>query len=77
MVMPAIALFLVIFLIPLPPIWAKVIVIVAACPSGGNVYVVASRFRAGEALASNTIVLTTALSIVSITFWLSLAEAWL
>ncbi len=77
MVMPAIALFIVVFLIPFPPIWAKVIVIVAACPSGSNVYLVASRFRVGEALASNTIVLTTVLSIVSITFWLSLVERWL
>jgi hypothetical protein len=51
-----------------------VVVIVAACPSGSNVYVVASRFRTGEALASNTIVLTTALSVVSITFWLAAVE---
>lgn len=75
--MPAIALFIVIFVVPFPPIWAKVIVIVAACPSGSNVYVLASRFRVGEALASNTIVLTTALSILSITFWLSVVEQWL
>jgi hypothetical protein len=72
--MPAIALFVVVFLVPLPPLWAKVIVIVAACPSGSNVYVVASRFRTGEALASNTIVLTTALSIFNISFWLGVVE---
>jgi hypothetical protein len=72
--MPAIALLVVLFVVPLPPIWAKVVVIVAACPSGSNVYVVASRFRTGEALASNTIVLTTALSVVSITFWLAVVE---
>ncbi len=72
--MPAIALVVVLFLVPLPPIWAKVVVIVAACPSGSNVYVVASRFRTGEALASNTIVLTTALSVVSVTFWLAVVE---
>jgi predicted permease len=73
-VMPAIALFVLMVLVPLPPIWAKVAVIVAACPSGSNVYVVASRFRTGEALASNTIVLTTALSVLSMTFWLSIVE---
>jgi hypothetical protein len=72
--MPAIALLVVLFVVPLPPIWAKVVVIVAACPSGSNVYVVASRFRTGEALASNTIVLTTALSVVSVTFWLAVVE---
>lgn len=72
--MPAIALAIVAFIVPLPPIWAKVIVIAAACPSGGNVYLVASRFRTGQALASNTIVLTTVMSIVSITFWLGVAE---
>jgi predicted permease len=76
LVMPAIALAVVVFLIPLPPLWAKMIVIVAACPSGSNVYVVASRFRTGEALASNTIVLTTVLSIVNVSFWLGVVS-WL
>jgi hypothetical protein len=74
LVMPAIALLVVVFIVPLPPLWAKVAVIVAACPSGSNVYVVASRFRTGEALASNTIVLTTALSIFNISFWLGVVE---
>jgi malonate transporter and related proteins len=77
MIMPALTLLIVVFVVPLPPIWAKVIVIAAACPSGSNVYIVAARFRTGEALASNTIVLTTVASIVSITFWLSVVEWWL
>jgi len=74
-VMPAIALFVVVFVVPLPPLWAKVAVIVAACPSGSNVYVVAARFRIGEGLASSTIVLTIALSVLSITFWLNVVNA--
>lgn len=77
LLMPSIALFVVIYVLPLPALWAKVAVIVAACPSGSNVYVVASRFRTGEALASSTIVLTTVMSIVSVTFWLSVVEWWL
>lgn len=76
LVMPAIALAVVLFLVPLPPLWAKVAVIVAACPSGSNVYVVAARFRTDEGLASSTIVLAIALSIVSISFWLAVV-AWL
>lgn len=76
-VMPAIAFLVVAYLVPLPPIWAKVAVIVAACPSGSNVYVVASRFRTGEALASSTIVLTVGLSIFSISFWLYAVAQWL
>jgi len=72
--MPAIVLAVVIFVMPLPPVWAKVAVIAAACPCGSNVYVVASRFRTGEALASNTIVLSIAISIVSISFWLGVVD---
>jgi len=72
--MPAIVLVLVIYVVPLPAVWASVAIVVAACPSGSNVYVMASRFRTGEALASGTIVLTTVLSVASITFWLALAD---
>lgn len=77
MVLPAITFVIVFFLVPLPPIWAKVAIIAAACPSGSAAYVVASRYRIGEGLASSTIVLTTVLSIFSITFWLEIAERWL
>lgn len=72
--MPAIALFVVLYVVPLPEIWAKVAVIVAACPSGNNVFVVASRFRTGEALAANTVILTTLLAVLSMSFWLNVVE---
>jgi malonate transporter len=72
--MPAIALFVVLYVVPLPEIWAKVAVIVAACPSGNNVFVVASRFRTGEALAANTVILTTGLAVLSMSVWLNVVE---
>lgn len=75
--MPAIAFLVVVFIVPLPPLWAKVAVIVAACPSGSNVYVVAARFRTGEGLASSTIVLAIAMSVLSIAFWLNVVDWWL
>jgi malonate transporter len=74
LVMPAIVLVVVVFIVPLPQLWAKVAVIVAACPSGSNVYVVAARFRTGEALASSTIVLAIAMSVLSIAFWLNVVD---
>lgn len=77
LVMPAIVLLTVIYVVPLPPVWASVAVIVAACPSGSNVYVVAARFRTGEALASGTMILTTSLAVVSITFWLAIIDRWI
>jgi hypothetical protein len=77
LVMPAIALLVVVFIVPLPPLWAKVAVIVAACPSGSNVYVVAARFRTQEGLASSTIVLAIAMSVLSIAFWLNVVDWWL
>lgn len=76
-VMPAIVLLAVVYVVPLPPVWASVAVVVAACPSGSNVYVVASRFRTGEALASGTVILTTALAAVSVTFWLAIVDHWI
>jgi hypothetical protein len=74
--MPAVVLLTVAYVIDLPPVWAKAIVIAAACPTGVNAYLVAARFRTGQALASNSITLTTALAVVTVAVWLQVVE-WL
>ena len=48
--------------------------VAAACPTGVNAYVVAARFRTGEALASNVITISTGLAVVSMTLWLTVIE---
>jgi predicted permease len=68
--MPAVVLLVVVYLIALPPVWAKAIVIAAACPTGVNAWLVASRFKTGQALASNSITLSTAIAVVTTSFWL-------
>ena len=72
--MPALVLVAARYLIPLPPVWAKVAVIAAACPTGVNAYVVAGRFRTGEALASNAITISTAGAVLSMTLWMTVIE---
>ena len=74
--MPAVVFLLVLTVIPLPTVWAKAIVIAAACPTGVNAYLVANRFKVGQALASNAITLTTALAVVTVAVWLNVVE-WL
>ena len=74
--MPALVLATAVWLVPLPAAWAKSLVVAAACPTGVNAYLVASRFRTGQALASNSITLTTALAVITMSIWLQLAE-WL
>jgi predicted permease len=74
--MPAIVFGFAVYVIPLPPVWAKAIVIAAACPTGVNAYLVATRFDTGQALASSAITLTTAIAVVTVAFWLH-AVAWL
>lgn len=54
----------------MPPTFAAVAVTFAALPTGINAYLVAVRYRSGEALASNAISLTTLASVVTIPFWL-------
>jgi predicted permease len=76
LVMPAVVFLVVAYLIPLPTVWAKAIVIAAACPTGVNAYLVATRFKTGQALASNSITLTTALAVITVAFWLHVVE-WL
>ncbi|WP_062228288.1 AEC family transporter [Aureimonas frigidaquae] len=65
---PAAALVVGTFL--LPPDWLVLCVAMAACPSGANAWLFANYFRSGESLAATVIVTTTALSAVTLSFWL-------
>jgi predicted permease len=74
--MPLIVFVLLATVVTLPPIWAKSLVIAAACPTGVNAWIIASRFETGQALSSNAIVISTAGAVLSIALWLHLV-AWL
>lgn len=73
-IMPALVLMLARYVVPMPLVWAKVAVVAAACPTGVNAYLLAARFRTGEALASNAITLSTGLAVVTASFWLWVIE---
>ncbi|HVZ14091.1 MAG TPA: AEC family transporter [Bauldia sp.] len=75
-VMPALVFAAVAFLFHLPQTWGRAIVIASACPTGVNAYLVATRFNTGQALASNSITLSTALAVFTVAFWLQ-AVTWL
>jgi predicted permease len=72
--MPLLVFVMTRWVFPLPPLWAKAMVIAAACPTGVNAYLIATRFRTGEALSSNAITLTTALAVGTVTVWLHVLE---
>jgi predicted permease len=69
-VMPALVFVSTRWIFPLPPAWAKAMVLAAACPTGVNAYLIAVRFKTGEGLASNAIIITTALAAATVSFWL-------
>ena len=69
--MPAVVLFVGTNVFYLPPLWLKVAVLGAACPSGVNGYLFATYFKVAEGLASSTIVIATLMSLVTIPYWLS------
>jgi predicted permease len=70
--MPALVLAFV-WLLGLPPLTAKVAVVVAALPSGINSYLIAVQFNTGQALASNQMTLATASAVLTTSFWLTVA----
>ena len=76
LVQPALVFLLVRTIAPMPASWARVAVLAAACPTGVNAYLVAARFKTGEALASNAISLSTALAVLTISFWIQMV-GWL
>lgn len=68
--MPGLVLGLV-WLLGLPPLTAKVAVVVASLPSGINSYLIAVQFNTGQALASNQMTIATASAVVTTAFWLT------
>ena len=72
-VMPA-GVLLLALLLGLPPLAAKVAVVSAAMPTGVNPYLIAMRFGAGQALASNSLTIGTVLAVITTTLWLTIAE---
>lgn len=68
--MPALVL-LAVWLLGLPPLTAKVAVVVAALPSGINSYLIAVQFNTGQALASNQMTIATASAVLTTSFWLT------
>ncbi|MCJ8308408.1 MAG: AEC family transporter [Hyphomicrobiales bacterium] len=70
--MPAVVYLLATTLFALPPLWFKVALLGASCPTGVNAYLIANYFKNAEGLASSTIVLALLGSLVTIPLWLSL-----
>lgn len=71
-VMPAAVWLIVTTFTDLPALWVAVATVAAACPSGVNAYLIANHFRTGHALSSNTITLTTAAAVVTMSVVLTL-----
>jgi len=71
-VMPAIVFLTTSRITGLPPGWVPVLTIIAACPTGINVFLFAGRFGVGHGVAANGITLSTLAAVGSITVWLSI-----
>ena len=59
-------------LLGLNPNWTAAMVLTASVPTGVNAWLIANRFGVGHGLAASTITLTTALGVITVSFW-----AWL
>lgn len=61
--------------IGLSPIGVAALTLTASCPTGVNAFLIASRLGTGQALASNTLVISTAAGVATVTLWLSVVHA--
>lgn len=73
--MPAIVYVFAVEVFALPPLAAAVAVVTAACPTGANAFLIATRFDTGHALSANAITLTTVASLATLTVALALFHA--
>lgn len=67
---PLVVLGLATLVFQIPPVWAGVAVLFAACPSGINAYLFAERYGEGVALASSAVTLSTVLALGTTLVWL-------
>ena len=56
----------------LPPVWQAVMVVMAALPVGINTYLFAERYECGQALAGTAVVVSTAVSVITLSVVLSI-----
>jgi predicted permease len=68
---PLIVFILALHVFSMPPAWAGVAVMFAACPCGINAYLFAERYKDGMAEASTAIALSTLLSVFTMVGWLA------
>jgi len=64
--MPAMALVMTTWMLPLEPIWRATAIIAAALPTGANVFVLATQYGIFVQRASSAILASTALSVVTV-----------
>lgn len=69
-VKPAVVWILAAKVFAMPALWTTVATIVAACPTGVNAWLIANRFRTGHAISANSITLTSAASVITLSVWL-------
>lgn len=75
-VMPLIVWSLAVHVLELPVLWSRAAILLAAMPTGVNVYLFAVRYGAARELATTTVFLSTALSLLSVSVTLSLLQGW-
>jgi len=65
---PALMALLAFYLVPIDPFWAKIGVVCASLPLGATAFVLAQRYKLLEAETSTGAVLSTAVSVVTVSF---------
>jgi len=74
LVLLPVLVFLAAHAVGLPPMGVAALTLTAACPTGVNAYLIAARLGTGEALASNTVLISTAAGVATVTLWLMVLE---
>ncbi|MEL6374443.1 MAG: AEC family transporter [Pseudomonadota bacterium] len=74
LVYPAIAFIVVTYLVPLPPVWANVVLLFAALPVGANAFLFASRYERAVGSVSAAIAISTVIAAITVPLVLGLLQ---
>ncbi len=77
LVHPAIMAVMAFYVFELPPLAAVVAILTAAIPSGANVFIMARQYNIYLARSASAVLISTALSVVTLSILLAVLKAWL
>lgn len=73
-IMPTLVYLMCAYVVHLPPVWVGALTLTAACPTGVNAFIFATRYGTGHAMSANAITITTGSAVITSGIWVMIVS---